>query len=167
MAYFKYFPIIPYDIRETKNDVNIQFITNILKRVRKKLEIINTAFFEQYFVREGDTPESLAHQVYGDSTLHWIILYGNYMTNPYYDWPLGYRDLQKFINKKYGVDNVNATHHYEDADKYEVDSTASGATAITNFIYEETLNDAKRSINIIKPEYTRQIISELEKIVIE
>ena len=167
MAYFKYFPIIPYDIRETKNDVNIQFITNILKRVRKKLEIINTAFFEQYFVREGDTPESLAHQVYGDSTLHWIIMYGNYMTNPYYDWPLGYRDLQKFVNKKYGVANINNTHHYEDADKYEVDSTASGATAITNFIYEETLNDAKRSINIIKPEYTRQIISELEKIVIE
>ncbi len=167
MAYFSYFPLIEYDVRGTKDDVNIQAITNILIRVRKKLEIINLAFFEQYFVREGDTPESIAHQVYGDSTLHWIILYGNYMTNPYYDWPLGYRDLQKFINKKYGVDNINNTHHYEDADKYEVDSTASGATAITNFVHEETLNDEKRKINIIKPEYTRQIISEFKKVIVE
>ena len=167
MAYFSYFPTIAYDVRGTKNDINIQFITNILTRVRKKLEIINLAFFEQYFVREGDTPESLAHQVYGDSTLHWIIMYGNYMTNPYYDWPLGYRDLQKFVNKKYGVANINNTHHYEDADKYEVDSTASGATAITNYIHEETLNDAKREINIIKPEYTQQIVTEFKKIIVE
>ena len=167
MAYFSYFPIIGYDVRGTKNDENVQTITNILTRVRKKLEIVNHAFFEQYSVMDGDTPESLAHQVYGDSTLHWIILYGNYMTNPYYDWPLGYRDLQKFVNKKYGVANINNTHHYEDADKYEVDSTASGATAITNFVYEETLNDAKRNINIIKPEYTQQIISEFKKIIVE
>ena len=167
MAYFKYFPIIGYDVRGTKNDINVQSITNILTRVRKKLEIVNTAFFEQYFVQDGDTPESLAHQVYGDSELHWIILYGNYMTNPYYDWPLTYFDLQKFVNKKYGVANINNTHHYEDADKYEVDSTASGATAITNFVHEETLNDAKRQINIIKPEYIQQIISEFKKIIVE
>ena len=167
MAYFTYFPIIEYDVRGTKNQRNVQLITNILTRVRKKLEIVNHAFFEQYFVMDGDTPESLAHQIYGDSTLHWIIMYGNYMTNPYYDWPLGYRDLQKFVNKKYGVANINNTHHYEDADKYEVDSTASGATAITNFVHEETLNDAKRTINIIKPEYTQQIVTEFKKIIVE
>ena len=51
MAYFTYFPIIDYDVRGIKNDSNIQRITDILKRVRKKLEIINLAFFEEYFVR--------------------------------------------------------------------------------------------------------------------
>ena len=167
MAYFKYFPVIEYDVRGTKNELSAQVITDILKRVRKKLEIVNHAFFEQYSIMDGDTPESLAHQVYGDSTLHWIILYGNYMTNPYYDWPLTYFDLQKFVNKKYGAANINNIHHYEDADKYEVDSTASGATAITNFVHEETLNDAKRQINIIKPEYIQQIITEFKKIIIE
>ena len=167
MAYFTYFPIIGYDIRGKKNDSSVQRITDILKRVRKKLEIINLAFFEESFVQDGDTPESLAHQVYDDSTLHWIILYANYMTNPYYDWPMTYFDLQKFVSKKYGVANINATHHYEDADKYEVDSTASGATAITNFIYEETLNDARRLIKIIKPEYVQQIVSEFKKIIVE
>ena len=165
MAYFTYFPVMSYDVRGTKNNRNIQYITNILTRVRKKLEIVNHAYFEQYFVRDGDTPESLAHQVYNDSELHWIIMYGNYMTNPYYDWPLGYRDLVKFVTKKYA--DINGVHHYEDADKYEVDSTASGATAITNFVYEETLNDAKRQINIIKSEYTQLIVSEFKKIIVE
>ena len=167
MAYFKYFPTINYDVRGVKNDSNIQYVTDILKRVRKKLDIVNRAYFEQYFVKNGDTPESLSHQVYGDSTLHWIILYGNYMTNPYYDWPLTYIDLKKFVIKKYGVANINSTHHYEDADGYEVDSTASGATAVTNFVYEETLNDAKRTINVIKSEYTQEIVSEFKKIIVE
>ena len=164
MAYFTYFPIIGYDVRGKKNDSSVQRITDILKRVRKKLEIINLAFFEEYFVRDGDTPESLAHQAYNDSTLHWIILYANYMTNPYYDWPITYFDLQKFVNKKYGVANINATHHYEDADNYEVDSTASGATAITNFIYEETLNDAKRNLTVIRSEYVSNVVNELKKL---
>jgi len=165
MAYFKYFPIITYDVRGKKNQFQIDVITNILVRIRKKLDLTNLAYFVEYFVQDGDTPESLAHQVYNDSQLHWIILYTNYMTNPYYDWPLTYFDLQKFVNKKYS--NINATHHYEDADKYEVDSTASGATAITNFIYEETLNDAKRNIKIIKIEYVAQIIDELKLLVKE
>ena len=167
MAYFTYFPTIGYDVRGKKNDSSVQRITDILKRVRQKLEIINLAFFEEYFVQDGDTPESLAHQVYDDSQLHWIILYANYMTNPYYDWPLTYFDLQKFVNKKYGVANINAIHHYEDADGYEVDSTASGATSVTNFIHEETLNDARRNIKVIKIEYVAQIIDELQLLIKE
>ena len=165
MAYFKYFPVITYDVRGKKNQFQIDVITNILVRIRKKLDLTKLSYFVEYFVQDGDTPESLAHQVYNDSQLHWIILYTNYMTNPYYDWPLTYFDLQKFVNKKYS--NINATHHYEDADKYEVDSTASGATAVTNFIYEETLNDAKRNIKIIKIEYVAQIIDELKLLVKE
>ena len=165
MAYFKYFPIITYDVRGKKNQFQIDVITNILVRIRKKLDLTNLAFFDEYFLQDGDTPESLAHQVYNDSQLHWVILYTNYMTNPYYDWPLTYFDLKKFVDKKYS--NINAVHHYEDVDGYEVDSTASGATAITNFIYEETLNDAKRNIKVIKIEYVAQIIDELQLLIKE
>ena len=165
MAYFKYFPTITYDVRGKKNQFQIDLITNILVRIRKKLNVTNLAFFDEYFLQDGDTPESLAHQVYNDSQLHWVILYTNYMTNPYYDWPLTYFDLKKFVDKKYS--NINAVHHYEDVDGYEVDSTASGATAVTNFIYEETLNDTKRNIKVIKIEYVAQIIDELKVLVKE
>jgi len=166
MAYFEYFPVIRYDVRGEKNNSRVQSITNVLVRIRKKLNVVNSAFFEQYFISDGDRADTLAHQIYGDSTLHWVVLYANYMTNPYYDWPLPYFDLQKFVAKKY-PDNINGIHHYEDADNYVVDSTASGATAVTNFVYEESLNDSKRSINIIRAEYIPQIINEFKSSIIQ
>ena len=165
MAYFEYFPQILYDVRGEKNNLRTQDITNVLVRIRKKLNVINSAFFEQYFINDGDRADTLAHQFYGDSTLHWVIMYANYMTNPYYDWPLPYFDLQKFVAKKYT--DINGVHHYEDADGYEVDSDASGAKAITNFVYEETLNDEKRTINIIRAEYLQQVINEFKTFIIE
>jgi hypothetical protein len=162
MAYFNYFPKIGYDVRGEKNNVRIEFITNILTRTRKKLEVTNNNFFDKYFVKDGDRPDILAHKFYGDSDLHWIILYANYMTNPWYDWPMTYFDLQKYVAKKY--DDVNGIHHYIDEDGYEVDSTTANATAITNFVYEEAKNDESRSINIPKVIYTQQIINELKDI---
>jgi len=162
MAYFNYFPTIGYDVRGDKNNVRIQSITNLLTRTRKKLEVTNNNFFDKYFVKDCDRPDILAHKFYGDSDLHWIILYANYMTNPWYDWPMSYFDLQKYVAKKY--DDVNGIHHYIDEDGYEVDSTAANATAITNFVYEEAKNDESRSINIPKVIYTQQIINELKDI---
>ena len=120
MAYFNYFPSISYDVRGDKKNPRVQAITNVLQRVRKKMNVINSAFFEQYFITDGDKPETLAHMIYGDSTLHWVIMYANYMTNPYYDWPQTYYDLQKFVAKKY-PDNVNGIHHCEDELGYTVD----------------------------------------------
>jgi hypothetical protein len=163
MAYFKHFNQINYDVRGVKNNVNIDVITNLLQRVRLKLNFVkNQAFFAQHQIVDGETPEFLAYKYYGNTELHWIILYSHQATNPYYDWPLTYFDLKKFVIKKYGEANINDTHHYEDADKYEVDSTASGATAITNFLHEETLNDAKRNLTLIRPEYVSNVVKEFK-----
>ena len=41
MAYFKYFNKINYDVRGVKNNVNFDVITNILERVRLKLNFIH------------------------------------------------------------------------------------------------------------------------------
>ena len=165
MAYFKYFNKINYDVRGVKNNVNFDVITNILERVRLKLNFIQSqAFFAQHFIIDGETPEFLAYKYYGNTELHWIILYSQQATNPYYDWPLTYFDLKKFVDKKYGVANINAIHHYEDADGYEVDSTASGATSVTNFIHEETLNDAKRNLTVIRSEYVSNVVNEFKKL---
>ena len=174
MAYFNYFPTTVYDVRGDKNNVRIDRVTNVLVRARKKLEITNAAFFEQYFIRDSDRADTLAYQYYGDSTLHWLIMYANYMTNSYYDWPLTYFDLQKFIDKKY-PNNRNGIHHWENSDGKVVDEpgtiiapggvTAGSATAINNFLYEEKLNDEKRTIDIIRVEYISEIIQEFKKII--
>ncbi len=184
MAYFKYFNTIGYDVRGDKNKVRIDTVVNLLKRVRKKLEIINISFFEEYFIQDGERADTIAHKVYNDSTLHWIILYANYITNPYYDWPLAYYDLQKYISKKYGpVENggnglgMNSIHHYEDSSGNVVDApgtivtpgglTAGSATPITNYKYEEVLNDSKRTINIIRYEYISNIKEEFKTLIIK
>ena len=172
MAYFSYFNKIGYDLSREDESVKLRSITNVLNRVRKKLEITNAAIFEQYFVNDGDRADTLAYQFYDDSTLHWIIMYANYMTNPYYDWPLTYFDLQKYVAKKY--DNINGIHHYEDSDGNVVDApntiispsgrTSGPADAITNFVYEERLNDQKRVIDVIRVEYVEQIVTEFKEL---
>jgi hypothetical protein len=163
MAYFNYFPTIGYDVRGVKNQTRIDAITNVLVRVRKKMMMTNASLFEHVFVSDGDKPEILAHKYYDDSTLHWIILYTNYMTNPLYDWPLTYFDLQKYVASKYS--DINGIHHYEDNDGFEVDSDAANATPITNFLYEEKRNDNNRNINIIRKEYVNQIIQEFKSLI--
>ncbi len=179
MAYFKYFPDMVYDVYNKQNSNKYNLITNILRRIRKHLNLTNAAIFEQYFIQDGDRADTLAHQFYGDSELHWVIMYANYMNNPYYDWPLTYNDLQKYVEKKY--DSPNGIHHYEDAngnwvdqypqgfnsDGYYQDQSGQGYTPITNFIYEEKINDEKRTIDIIKVDYMPDIIKEFKKIIIE
>ena len=174
MAYFKYFPNTVYNAVDV-NEKKYRLVTNILRRIRKKIEIPNVSIFEQYFNQDGDRADTLAHQFYGDSTLHWIIMYANYMTNPYYDWPLNYFDLQKYVADKYkNSGGVTGTHHYENSNGDIVDApgtliapgvTASGGTAITNFLYEEKLNDKKRTIDIIRLEYLQQIINEFKRFI--
>ena len=176
MAYFRYYPKIAYDIRGLEDENRHDWVTNILARVLVKCHgwsdvdgsaheaLIASCEFEKHIIVDGEKPEILAYKYYGDTELHWIILYANgaSMLNPYYDWPMTNYDLGKFVANKY--DNINATHHHEDADGYQVDSTAAGATAITNYKHEETVNDAKRTIRIIQPRYVDLVVDEFKRL---
>ena len=177
MAYFTYFSKIAYDLRGVENDPQYDLVTNIFARIllkhrawkmagSRKDFLDSTAYFIKYIIRDGDRPDTLAHQYYDDSELHWLICYTNgiNMLNPLYDWPLTQYDLKKFIVKKYGSANINAVHHYEDANNYQVDSTAAGATSVTNWIYEETRNDLKRTISIMQKQYIGQVVDEFKRL---
>ncbi|SVD50372.1 uncharacterized protein METZ01_LOCUS403226, partial [marine metagenome] len=172
MAYFNYFPKIAYDVRGVENNEQYDAITNLLSRVLVKCHgwadvdgsaheaLVGICHYQKYLIRDGDRPDTLAHQFYGDSELHWLIMYANGLSisNPWYDWPMMQGTLSKFVTKKYGVGNEYLTHHYEDTNEYMVDyqdqtgavaelSTATpSATIVTNFLYEERLNDSKRTI---------------------
>ena len=177
MAYFSYFPKIYYDVRGTKNQTRHDAVTNIMSRVIVKAnswkqsddqsnELVEAANgFVKYVVKDGDRPDTLAHQFYDDSTLHWVILYANgaSMQQPWYDWPMTQYDLTKFVAKKYGSGNLNATNHYS-ADGFQVDSDAAGATIVTNFGHEQTLNDAKRPIRVIESKYVSLVVDEFKSL---
>ena len=168
--YFANFPIIPYD---SVGNGEFKLVTNLLKRVAVRTKVrTNTAIFDTYDVKEGETPEIIADMLYNDAELHWVILLMNNVTDRYHQWPKNTNQFLAYINDKYS--NVDATHHYEISQvsgdttiKIDIgtDNTGhSGASVVTNFEYEEALEDKKRSIRLLDPAYLGAFVAEYEKL---
>ena len=75
MSYFKNFPTIPYD---SAGDGKLKDVTNLLRRVVVRAKVKeNVTVFDTYDVHDGETPEMIAHKLYGDVNRHWVILLFN------------------------------------------------------------------------------------------
>ena len=171
--YFANFPVIPYD---SVGDYNFKIVTNLLKRVvvRSKVKA-NTSLYDTYDVKEGETPEILADKLYGDPELHWVILLFNDITDVYHQWPQNQNQFLACINDKYS--NVDATHHYEISQtsgdttiKIDIGTDNTDyptASIVTNYEYEEALQDEKRKIRLLDPAYVDRFVSEYEKLMAE
>ena len=173
--YFDAFPVIPYD---AKGDLNFKDVTNLLRRVgmRAKLKS-NTLLYDTYNVKEGETPEIIAHKLYGDTQLHWIILLINDITDRYHQWPMSGGQFLDYLNDKYS--NPDAIHHYETTQtsgdtkvKIEVfnevdDDAYTGLTPITNREYEENEQDKRRQIRLVDPSFVEQFVDEFKKLMNE
>ena len=170
MAYFSYFPKVEYDVRGTGNNT---VMTNLTKRIRLRDYFKKNAVnFDYYDVKAGETPEYIANVFYGDPLLHWIVLLSNDIENIYTDWPMSVQQFENYVHDKY--DNVNDIHHYEvkqtSGDTTKVieipndpaNTIPADAVAITNYEYEEKLEDDKRRIRLLKPEFVRQVKQELK-----
>lgn len=96
--FFRYFPNTSY----TLDDINAETVKNILVKISFEKEFRdNSVLYYEYFVNEGDTPDIVAHKIYGSSENNWIILLLNEMLHPQFDWPLDSKSLSKYIDKKY------------------------------------------------------------------
>ena len=169
MGYFQMFPDTLYD---AKGDGNYTVMKDILTRVKlvasKKENILN---FDYYNVQDGETPEMIAHKYYGDVNLHWTILVANDIVDYYNDWPMSVQKFEKFVFDKY--DNPQAIHHYEISQTSGETTTTidvgmnttdyPSATAISNYTYEDRLQEQKRQIRLISPDFISQFVSEFEK----
>ena len=150
-------------------------------------------FFTKYQVISDERPDNVAFKVYGDSNLDWMVLLANNIINVQQEWPLEHTSYYNYLISKYGSDAaLQNIHHYETREiknsvgkvivpkGLEVPSTftityfdtglgvqqtvtTEIVTEITNQVYEDGLNDAKRNINIIKPRFVGLIIEEIEK----
>ena len=166
--YFESFPFIPYD---SVGNGEFKVVTNLLKRVAIRSKVkTNVMLFDTYDVKESETPEMIADKLYGDSELHWIVLLFNNITDRYHQWPLNNNQFLSYMNDKYT--DQDAVHHYE-ISQVSGDTTIkinigsdntdhSGATAITNFEYEEALQDKLRQIRLLDPRYIDVVIAEFE-----
>ncbi len=169
--YFSAFPIIKYD---SVGDKNFKDVTDLLKRVAVRAKVkANTLIYNKHDIIEGETPETLAHKFYGDSGLHWVILLVNDITDRYHQWPMNYIQFLTYVNDKYT--NVNATHHYyieQTSGNTDIrinigaDNTGhAGATAVTNYEYEEDRQNQLRQIRVMNPAYVSGFVSEFGKLV--
>lgn len=152
------------------------------------------AFFERYTIEGDDRPDNVAFKIYDDSTFDWVVLVSNNIINIQSEWPLPQRDFDRFLLDKYGdYDTLyNGIHHYETQevknsngvtivpeglevqDGYTTSyydffldqqiDTGNISVPVTNYEYEESLNNQKRIIFILKPFYLNVVINDLESI---
>jgi len=192
MGYFKELPNLQYLSRLPDSDSNENYITvkNIFKRAAIRNDIINViTAFVYYEILDNERPEQIANKVYNNSELDWVILHTNNITNIRQQWPLSNYDLYNYMLEKYGSDeNISNIHHHETTevlDNYnrvvipaglKVDSnftitysktdysrvTLNPTKQVTNYEYETSLNEDKRKIRVLKPDYLSVMISDLK-----
>jgi len=159
--YFDQFPFLQYDVVGVKDE---KLVTDILKRIRVRSEALEkNVLFDSYFWEDRDRPDIVAHKFYGDSNLHWVIILVNRALNPYFAFPLATADLHKFVVDKHG--SLTGIHHYENADGFQVNSTEPGAVAVSNLDYEESINESKRTVKILKPEFVQTFVNEFNNLI--
>ena len=151
-------------------------------------------YFTKYQIIGDERPDNVAEKFYDDPTLDWVILLANNITNIQTEWPMSENSFNNFLIDKYGSQvGISSTHHYEctgvkdtlgvviapeglTIDKdftvtyYDKLASAGIVTAtnlaetITNYDYESKLQDEKRNIFVLKPEYISVIFNDLEDI---
>ena len=174
--YFESFPNRLYDL---KGNGQQTLVKDIFRRMKVRDSIKNNlALYATYDVVPGDTPETISFKHFGSTDYFWVICLMNDITDRYYDWPLDYQAFEEYVNDKY--DNPQAIHHYEKdqssgattgngpgdfSHKIEVNSTDADAQSVSNYEYEQRLQDQKRQIKLLDKAYLNQFVEEFERLV--
>ena len=195
-----YFRNLPDFLYVNRNDTqreteNYSIVKNFFKRAKLRGDIFeNLTFFEKFIVQGDDRPDNVAHEVYGDPFLDWVVLLSNNIVNVQSEWPLSQADFFTYLNEKYDNETVlySGIHHYE-ANEVKTSNNdiiiASGtrvsvgqsvsyfddglenqvvvtdiALPVTNYTFEENENNKKREIFLLKPIYLSVVFDDLEKI---
>ena len=175
MSYFDMFPEIDYN---SKGDGKTTALKNLLTRVKLVAKVEENLFnFDYYDVKDGETPELIAHKYYGDVHLHWTILVANDVIDYYEDWPMSTQRFEEFVKEKY--DNPEGIHHYEKVQSsgpqtsidnshlIECNSTDVGAQAVSNREYEQREQDKISRIKLLNPSFLPVMIEEFERLMNE
>ena len=142
-----------------------KLVKDISQNVRVRKEILESiTLYDEYDIRDGETPEIIAEKVYGLPEYHWVVMLCNERYNYVDDFPLSQYELEKHITNKYGA-NVYGIHHYVNSAGYIVDSSVSGAVSVSNYQYETDLNESKRRIKLISPALLNTILKNFKDII--
>ena len=172
---------------------NYTQVKNFFKKGRMREDIFqDLTIFEKYNIKGDDRPDNVANEIYGDPTLDWVVLTANNIVNIYNEWPLTQQVFEDYILDKYGsYEKLDETHHYESNEVKDstgiiifpkgVNVSAAQSVsyyeptrdeqitvnpvskAVTNYQYEEDINNKKRPIFLLKPSYLNVVFDDLEE----
>ena len=151
-------------------------------------------FFTKYSIKGDDRPDNVANKLYENPSLDWLILLANNITHIPTEWPMSQYDFDKFMLEKYDDYETfyNGIHHHETIevkdsngviivraglevnsdftqkyyDYYDAEmKTKSNITRpVTNYEYEEKLENKKREIYVLKQEYLTVVLDDVDDI---
>ena len=179
-------------INERKTNKDFLTVKNLFRRpiIREDL-FTNFMSFTKYRIVGDERPDEIAYDVYGESDLDWVVLLSNNIINIRDEWPLSQHDYRNYLIEKYGNDTteIDKIKFYETKEikdskgkvfvpkGMQVDSTfettfldsgtnllitVSPIEGITYRTYEERLQEDKRNINLLKPEYLSIVMDDIE-----
>ena len=190
-----YFSIIP-DLAYDEKPINSPFSTsdftvakNFFRRYKVNDDIFsNVVYFNKYAIKDGERPDVLARNFYGNQFYDWVILLTNNMVNAQYDWPMNNYELYKVLEQEFD-DPYSQINHYEIkqsmghyAAGLHVDETfyngqhklnINGAVTLKNgneicspitvAEYYQEENDKKREIYLLKQQYLQSFVDDFRK----
>ena len=172
---------------------NYTQVKNFFKKGKLREDLFqDLTVFEKYSVKGDDRPDNVAYEIYGDATLDWVVLLSNNVINIQNEWPLSQLAFETYILDKYKtLEKLDEIHHYESNEVKDSNgviifpkgvrvSAAQSVSyheplsneqitvnpvskAITNYQYEQRVNDEKRRIFLIKPIYLNVVFDDLEE----
>ena len=179
-SYFRQLPNLDYP--SLKNDRTSVYDYEIVKNLFKRAVVRDDVFgdivnFTKYSVEGDERPDQIADDFYGDPNLDWVILITNNIIHVRDEWPMGNQDFLTYLNAKYTAEELANVHHYETRlindsknnliqpeglyvqSDHSITYTDRGVTKteasikqVTFLEHETNLNDAKRNIDILRPE---------------
>ena len=191
-SYFRQLPDLDYPSlsNDRESVYDYQVVKNIFKRAVLRDDIFDeVTAFTKYSVVGDERPDQVAFNFYGDSGLDWVVLTTNNIIHVRDEWPMGNQDFLTYINGKYTDQELSNIHHYETdllrdsqgkliqpkglkvPEDYSISfldngvlRTESKITSFTFLEHETNLNDDKRNINILKPEYLTIFLEDFAEI---
>lgn len=161
--YFKKFPKFLYNFKINGED-KVALVKDITQNVRVRTRILeNITLYDEYDIKDGETPEIVAEKIYGSPEYHWVVMLCNQRFDYINDFPLSTYNLEEHITQKYGAGNEYNVHHYIDSNGNIVDS--SQGTPVSNYQFEDDENEKKRRIKLISPELLQTILKNFKELI--
>ena len=191
-SYFRQLPNLDYP--SLANDRTSAYDYNQVKNIFRRAVLRDDVFdsyvqFEKYSVEGDDRPDNVASKIYGDPALDWVVLTTNNIIHIRDEWPMSQGDLNNYLANKYSSQELSYIHHYETLKILDsfgnliqpegievqegysvtfvdrgVSKTESRLKSFTYLEHEIDVNDKKREIDVLLPEYVEIFLRDIGNI---